>query len=215
MFIVSVALVALAELGDKTQLLTLCLAARYRAWQVLVGVFGAVVLLQLLAVAAGRLVGEALPETPVRIAAGLLFVAFGIWMLASRGSDADAPPGTAMGAFGPVLASGIAFFVAELGDKTQLTAMAIAAEPSVATGMLERLGAHGLAAVPASSGGAFLPVWLGATVGMMIADGAAILVGASLGKRIPTRLVGRISGVVFLLFGLATLVSVTTMGAGR
>lgn len=201
-FVVTTALVVLAELGDKTQLLVLMLAARYKVGQVLLGVFGAVLALHLLSVAAGRLIGGLIPESVIAYVTGALFIGFGIWTL--RGDDDEEEEGAGSGRFGPVLTTFVAFFLAELGDKTQIMSMTIAADPSAA---LRSFGSvfDGWATVEPAGVGAFLAVWFGATAGMMIADGAAVAVGSLLGRRLPERLLTRISGIVFILFGVVTI----------
>lgn len=201
-FIVTTALVVLAELGDKTQLLVLMLAARYKVSQVLLGILGAVISLHLLSVAAGRLVGGLIPEGVLAYVTGALFIGFGVWTL--RGDSDDDAEESVPSRFGPVLTTFVAFFLAELGDKTQIMSMTIAADPTAA---LRSFGTvfQGWASVEPSGTAAFLAVWLGAVVGMMIADGAAVAVGAFLGTRLPERLLTRISGVVFVLFGIATI----------
>lgn len=219
-FAVATVLIALAELGDKTQLLALALACRYRAWQVLVGIFAATLLIHLLSTAVGELVGGLVPRLWLSIATGILFIGFGIWTLRGEKDD-EADAAARAGRFGPIVTVGIAFFLAELGDKTQIMTMSIAADPAA---VLRTLGAAG----PAISGalraigltpeglggtGTFFGVWLGSTVGMMIADGIAIVVGAVLGKKLPERLITRISGVLFILLGIAALVAAAVTGA--
>lgn len=213
-FIVTTILIALAELGDKTQLLALALACRYRAWQVLVGIFVATLAIHLLSTIAGQLVGDVIPKLWLSVITGVLFIGFGVWTLRGEDEDEDAAERPA-GRFGPIVTVGIAFFLAELGDKTQIMTMSIAADPA---GVLRTFGAagpalaHALQSANLSSEGlrssqSFFGVWFGSTVGMMIADGIAIVVGALLGKKLPEKLITRIAGVVFVLFGVASLVT--------
>lgn len=209
-FAVATILIALAELGDKTQLLALALACRYKVWQVLVGIFVATLAIHLLSTLAGQLVGDVIPKFWLSIVTGLLFIGFGVWTLrGEKEGDEDAPAGR----FGPILTVGIAFFLAELGDKTQIMTITIAADPAA---VLRTLGSAGpaisgalrsMGLTPEGLTGAqtFWGVWLGSTVGMMIADGIAIVVGAVLGKKLPEKLITRISGAIFILFGVATL----------
>jgi putative Ca2+/H+ antiporter (TMEM165/GDT1 family) len=204
-FIVATILITLAELGDKTQLLALVLAARYRAWQVLVGIFGATLAVHFLSTIVGAAVGDLVPQRVLAVITGALFIGFGIWTLRGDSVDDDEEPNTAR--FGPILTTAIAFFLAELGDKTQIMTMTIAADPAAA---LRTAGSFAEGLVPA--GGAlgtqverFFGVWMGSTVGMMIADGIAIVAGSVLGKKLPERLITRISGVVFILFGIAAI----------
>jgi putative Ca2+/H+ antiporter (TMEM165/GDT1 family) len=215
-FAVATILIALAELGDKTQLLALALACRYKVWQVLVGIFVATLAIHLISTLAGQLIGDVIPKLWLSVITGLLFIGFGIWTLRGEGDEGDEAPASR---FGPILTVGIAFFLAELGDKTQIMTISIAADPAA---VLRTFGAAGpaisnaLSSVGLSAEGltgtqAFWGVWLGSTVGMMIADGLAIVVGAVLGKTLPERLITRISGAIFILFGVATLV-VTALG---
>jgi Ca2+/H+ antiporter, TMEM165/GDT1 family len=210
-FAVATILIALAELGDKTQILALALACRYKAWQVIVGIFAATLFIHFFSTIAGQLIGDVIPKLWLSVVTGLLFVGFGVWTLRGEGDeDEDAPKGR----FGPILTVAIAFFLAELGDKTQIMTISIAADPAA---VLRTLGAAGpaianalksmgLSAEGLTSAQSFWGVWLGSTVGMMIADGVAIVVGAVLGKKLPEKLITRISGVIFILFGVATLV---------
>lgn len=211
---VATILVALAELGDKTQLLALALACRFKAWQVLVGIFAATLAIHLFSTLAGQLVGNVVPKLWLAMATGVMFVGFGIWTL--RGDSVeDEEADRSGGRFGPIVTVAIAFFLAELGDKTQIMTMTIAADPAA---VLRTFGAAGpaitsaLASVGLTSEGltgtsTFWGVWLGSTIGMMIADGIAIVVGSVMGKRLPEKLITRISGTIFILFGLATLVA--------
>jgi len=208
-FAVATILITLAELGDKTQLLALGLATKYKAWQVLVGIFIATLAIHLFSTLAGGLIGNLIPETWLRLASGVLFVGFGVWTLRGDG-DQDAEKATAGAKYGAIVTTAIAFFLAELGDKTQIMTMTIAADPS---GVLRTFGSAGpaistslasigLDATALTPLRAFWGVWLGSTAGMMIADGLAIIVGVVLGKTLPERLITRISGIIFVLFGV-------------
>ena len=213
-FAVATILITLAELGDKTQLLALGLATKYKAWQVLIGIFIATLAIHLFSTLAGGLIGNLIPETWLRLASGVLFVGFGVWTLRGDG-DQDAEKATAGAKYGAIVTTAIAFFLAELGDKTQIMTMTIAADPS---GVLRTLGSAGpaistslasigLDATALTPLKAFWGVWLGSTAGMMIADGAAIIVGVVLGKTLPERLITRISGIIFVLFGVFAIVA--------
>ena len=206
-FFVATILITLAELGDKTQLLALVLACRYKPGQVLLGIFGATLLIHLLSTIVGAAIGSLVPQAVLTWFAGLLFVGFGIWTLRgdSVDEDADARPSR----FGPVITSGIAFFLAEIGDKTQIMTMTIAASPGAALRTFGGFASGWLPAGLEQGHGAWtlVGVWLGSTLGMVIADGFAILVGAVLGKKLPERLITRISGVLFIVFGVALVAS--------
>jgi putative Ca2+/H+ antiporter (TMEM165/GDT1 family) len=206
-FLIALLLVTLAELGDKTQLLVLALAARYRPTHVIVGVAIAVLLLQLIAVLLGTVAGSLLPEKAVAIVAGLLFIGFGVWTWRDASGDEEDEQIAERGrGLGPVLTVAAAFFVAELGDKTQLMTVSIAADPSAALRTLEQV-IPGLQPPAAGTAGTMIGVWLGSTLGMLLADGVALLIGFLLGARLPERLIRRMAAVVFVLFGVVTLVS--------
>jgi putative Ca2+/H+ antiporter (TMEM165/GDT1 family) len=213
-FAVATILITLAELGDKTQLLALALATKYKAWQVLIGIFVATLVIHFFSTLAGGLIGRFIPDFWLRILSGLLFVGFGVWTL--RGDDdQDADEATTGARFGPIVTTAIAFFLAELGDKTQIMTMTIAADPAAVlktfgaagpaiSGFLDSMGVTARAITPAES---FWGVWMGSTLGMMIADGLAIIVGAVLGKTLPEKLISRIAGVIFIAFGLVYVVT--------
>jgi putative Ca2+/H+ antiporter (TMEM165/GDT1 family) len=210
-FAVTTVLIALAELGDKTQLLALCLATRYRWWQVLIGIFGATLFIHLFSTLIGQAVGNLIPQLWLGIITGMLFVGFGVWTLrGEKDGDDDATPA---GRFGPIVTVAIAFFLAEMGGKTQIMTVAIAADPAAVLrtfgtfgpAIARTLGGLGLSAEGLTPTQSFWGVWMGSTVGMMIADGIAIVVGSILGKRLPERLITRISGVLFVVLGVAAL----------
>lgn len=205
-FVVATVLVALAELGDKTQMLSLVLAARYRTYQVFLGVGAAVIALQALAVVAGGAVGALLPARLVGVAAGTLFVVFGVVALRSSGDtggEHDQDGGSGPSRLGVIAGVFGAFFLAELGDKTQLMTMSIAADPFAAGRVIP--GFAGVVSAPSTT--SYIAVWLGSTLGMMLVNGVAIAVGAALGSRLSPRLIAKVSGITFIIFGIATLVS--------
>jgi putative Ca2+/H+ antiporter (TMEM165/GDT1 family) len=183
----SLALVFIAEMGDKTQLVSLAFASRYGALTVLGGVFVATLAVHLFSVALGELLGLALPLFWINLAAGVAFIGFGLWTL--RGDTLDDDPTHRHARFGPFLAVATAFFLAELGDKTMLTTVTLASQQQ-----------------------AFVGVWLGSTLGMVLADGLAIIVGIVLGRRLPSRAIQVGAAAIFLAFGLWTLAS-TLLGA--
>ncbi len=213
-FLVAFILIMVGELADKSQLLALLLATRYKAWQVLVGIFIATFVVHFFTTLAGQFLGAAIPQGVIPWMTGILFIGFGIWTLrGDKVQDSEAEKG---GRFGPIIASSIAFFLAELGDKTQIMTLAIAVDPGSA--ILVYLRGAGptvqswLATVgsPENVGamGRFWAVTLGSTVGMVVADAIAIGIGRLLGKNLPELLMRRVSGVIFILFGLASIGSV-------
>lgn len=187
-FLASLAFVVLAEMGDKTQLLAMAFATRYRAATVLWGVFVATVANHLFAVVIGKYLAAFVPFRYVQLAAALSFVAFGLWTI--RGDDLGDEDKRFR--FSPFWTVAVAFFFAEMGDKTQLATVALAAKYQ-----------------------AIVPVWLGTTTGMMVADAIGIVVGIVLGKKIPERAVKWFAASVFILFGLAGLYEFLPQGAAR
>jgi putative Ca2+/H+ antiporter (TMEM165/GDT1 family) len=175
-FIASFALVFLAEMGDKTQLLAMAFAAKYRAHQVLIAVFFATILNHSLAVALGRFLTEIIPMDVISFAAALSFVVFGLWTI--RGDKLDDRT-AAPSRFGPVITVGIAFFLAEMGDKTQLATVSLAVKYDSAIGVL-----------------------VGTTLAMVASDAIGIAIGVIMRRHIPEKAIKWFSAAVFILFGL-------------
>jgi putative Ca2+/H+ antiporter (TMEM165/GDT1 family) len=210
-FSVALVLIMIGELADKSQLLALVLATRYKAWQVLIGIFIATFIVHFFTTLVGQFVGSAIPRGVIPWLTGVLFVGFGIWTL--RGDSVDDEDAEKGVRFGPIVATTIAFFLAELGDKTQFMTLAIAVDPGSAVltylkdagpsvqRWLSTLGSpHSV-----SAAGRFWAVTLGSTVGMVIADAIAIGIGHLLGRHLPELLMRRVSGVMFILFGLLSI----------
>ena len=179
-FLQSLVLIALAEMGDKTQLVALAFATRFSARVVLAGVFVATLVVHLFSVAIGEALGLMLPTFWLTLAAGAAFIGFGLWTL--RGDTLHDEQASAVRRFGPFLTVVVAFFLAELGDKTMLATVTLASQLRDA-----------------------FPVWIGSTLGMVVADGLAVVVGLVIGKRLPTRAIKYGSAAVFIVSGLATL----------
>jgi len=179
-FVIALCFVFLAEMGDKTQLVALAFATRYAAQTVLAGVFAATLLVHLFSVVLGELVGLALPAFWVKLLAGVAFLGFGLWTL--HGDEGDEDELVAERRFGPVITVAIAFFLAELGDKTMLATVTIASQQ------------HD-----------FAGVWLGSTIGMVIADGLAIIAGKVLGTQLPEKAMRYGAATIFLVTGVVTL----------
>jgi putative Ca2+/H+ antiporter (TMEM165/GDT1 family) len=177
-FVKALILIAVAEMGDKTQLLTLAFAARLRPGHVLGGVLIGALANHALAVAVGGATLLVIPLGWVKLAAGLSFIGFGAWTL--RG---DRLSGKEEKKFGhPILTVAVSFFIAEMGDKTQLATFVLAAEAR-----------------------ALVPVWIGSSLGMVVADSVAIGAGAVLGRRLPERSIKVGAAILFVLFGLLLL----------
>jgi putative Ca2+/H+ antiporter (TMEM165/GDT1 family) len=212
-FAVALVLIMIGELADKSQLLALLLATRYKAWQVLVGIFMATFVVHFFTTLVGQFLGSAIPAGVIPWMTGILFIGFGVWTL--RGDRVEEGEADRGGRFGPIVATAVAFFLAELGDKTQIMTLVIAVDPGTAIlatlkgagptvqGWLAVLGS----AESVSQTARFWAVTLGSTVGMVLADAVAILIGRVLGKRLPELLLRRVSGAIFILFGVASLAS--------
>ena len=174
-FLLSFGLIFVAELGDKTQLVALTLATRFRAGVVLAGIFVATLLVHLLSVAIGGLTGTVLSSGWIELLSGLAFVGFGLWTI--RGDQLDEDKGAMQSLTSPFLIVTITFFLAELGDKTMLGTVTLAASYS------------------------WVVVWIGSTLGMVLSDGLAIWVGQALGKKLPERSIKIGAAVIFFVFG--------------
>jgi putative Ca2+/H+ antiporter (TMEM165/GDT1 family) len=177
-FIASFLFVVLAEMGDKTQLLAMAFATRYAAGTVLSGVLVATLVNHLLAVVLGNWLTDFIPLNHVQIAASASFILFGLWTLHGDKLDGE----DRKYSFSPFWTVAVAFFFAEMGDKTQLATVALAAKY------------HSI-----------IPIWMGTTAGMMVADAFGIIVGVLLGKKIPERFVKWFAATVFILFGIIGL----------
>lgn len=177
-FLISAGVVALAEIGDKTQLLALVLAARYRKpWPIVFGILVATLANHALAGAAGVWIAAAIGPTAMRWVLGLSFIAMAVWTLIPDKLDAGAePPPPKLGIFGATL---IAFFLLEMGDKTQIATVALAAKYSSLTAVVA-----------------------GTTLGMMLANIPAVLLGEVAARKLPLRVVRSIAAAIFLVLGV-------------
>lgn len=176
----SLVFIALAEMGDKTQLVALAFAMRFSVGAVIGAVFSATLLVHLFSVAIGELLGMALPTFWLTLVAGLAFIGFGIWTL--RGDSLEDDDTKKIARYGPFMTIAITFFLAELGDKTMLATVTLASQ-------LREFG----------------PVWLGSTLGMVAADGLAVLVGVVAGRNLPRRAIKYGAATIFVLSGIVTL----------
>lgn len=182
-FLVATGIVALAEMGDKTQLLSLVLAARFRKpWPIVAGIFVATAVNHALAGAVGAWLTGLLGPDLLRWILGLSFIAMALWMLIpDKLDDEDTPRVSRWGVFGTTL---VAFFLAEMGDKTQIATVMLAARFTED----------------------YLWVVLGTTLGMMLANAPVVWLGERIVKKVPIRLVHGVSAVIFLGLGVAALV---------
>ena len=180
-FLVSTSIVALAEMGDKTQLLALVLAARFRKpWPIVWGIFVATVFNHALAGAAGAWITTLIGPQMLRWVLGVSFIAMAVWMLIpDKLADGDTGEGSRWGVFGTTV---VAFFLAEMGDKTQIATVMLAAQYS-----------------------GWLWVVAGTTLGMMLANAPVVWLGDRITRRIPLRTVHVVSAGIFLVLGILAL----------
>ena len=182
-FLVSTGIVALAEMGDKTQLLSLVLAARFRKpWPIVLGILAATLANHALAGALGSWVTGVLGPDVLRWVLGGSFIAMALWMLIpDKLEEGDAKTAPRFGVFGTTL---LAFFLAEMGDKTQVATVMLAAQFS-----------------------AWSAVVAGTTLGMMLANAPVVWFGDRITRRVPIRIVHLVSAVIFAGLGIFALVS--------
>jgi putative Ca2+/H+ antiporter (TMEM165/GDT1 family) len=184
-FLVSTGIVALAEIGDKTQLLAFLLAARFRRpLPIVAGIFVATVANHAFAAAVGALVSRLLGPDVMRWVLGIVFLGMAAWIMVPDKVDEDETP---LARFGVFLTTVLAFFVAEMGDKTQVATVALAARYSSAVAVVA-----------------------GTTLGMMLANVPAVYFGDRIAGRVPLKLVHGLAALIFAVLGIATL-----FGAGR
>ena len=184
-FLVSTSIVALAEIGDKTQLLAFILAAKFRKPSpIIIGILVATIANHGFAGALGAWITSLVAPETMRWVLGVSFIGMAAWTLIPDKFDEDEASLARFGVFGTTL---VAFFVAEMGDKTQVATVALAAQYH-----------------------AFVPVVVGTTLGMMIANVPAVLLGDRIADKMPVRLVHMIAAAIFAVLGVATL-----LGAGE
>ncbi|MEU1956833.1 TMEM165/GDT1 family protein [Nocardia rhamnosiphila] len=184
----AIGIVFLAELGDKSQLMALTFALRYRWWVVLGGIATATAAVHVISVAIGHFLGAALPTTAIAAVASITFLAVGLWTLReliSGADDDEEPAPSRFATTAPFLVVLSAFLLAELGDRTMFATAALATDNNWAA------------------------VWLGSTIGMVAADALAIAAGILVGKHLPERAIGFGSGLLFLFIGALTGINTT------
>jgi putative Ca2+/H+ antiporter (TMEM165/GDT1 family) len=181
-FLISTGVVALAEIGDKTQLLALVLACRFRKpVPIVVGLLCATLLNHALAGIAGRAVANLVAPNVLRWILGVSFIVMAAWMLVP---DRLEPEKERTPRFGPFLTTLVAFFLLEMGDKTQIATVALAAKYSSLTGVVA-----------------------GTTLGMLIANAPVVFLGNTLANRLPLRVVHAIAACIFILMGVMVLLT--------
>lgn len=175
----SFGLVAASEMGDKTQLLAFTLATQFkRPWVIMAGILTATILNHGLASWGGAWISSHTPEMLLRIGLSLTFMGFGLWILVPDKEES----GPKVGRWGAFATTTVTFFLAEMGDKTQLATVALGA----------RFGSFGI-------------VTIGTTLGMIFSDGLAVLLGDKFADKIPMIWVRRGAATLFILFGFAIL----------
>jgi putative Ca2+/H+ antiporter (TMEM165/GDT1 family) len=188
-FLVATGVVALAEIGDKTQLLALVLAAKYRKpVPIILGILVATLVNHALAGAAGAWISAGVGPDAMRWILGLSFIAMAAWTLVPDTYDDDQEQGAAprFGVFGTTL---VAFFLLEMGDKTQIATAALAARYDSLIGVVA-----------------------GTTLGMMLANVPAVLLGEVAAKKLPMHIVHRIAAAIFLVLGVSVLLGFGSLG---
>lgn len=179
-FYVSAGIVALAEVADKTQLLSLLLAARYKKpWPIIAAILIATLLNHALAAALGAWLAQLMGEQVLRWVLGLSFLAMAVWVMIPDKLDEEEPRFRQLGVFGTTL---VLFFLAEMGDKTQIATVALAAKFD-----------------------ALALVVMGTTFGMLLANAPVVLLGDKLAQKLPGKQVHAIAAVIFAALGLAAL----------
>ena len=181
-FLISFGIIFVAELGDKSQLMAMTFATRYRAITILLAITAATALVHLASVLVGAALGVALPTDAISIVGGLAFLGFAAWTLRGDSLDDDDVRRATQSQRSVFFTVGLAFFLAELGDKTMLATITLATD-------------HGL-----------FGTWLGSTLGMVAADGLAIIVGQQLGTRLPERTVKIGAAAIFFAFGILLII---------
>ena len=180
-FLVSTGIVALAEIGDKTQLLTLLLASRYRKpWPIVLGILVATLANHAIAAAVGAWVAREVGDQAMRWILGVSFLAMAAWMLVPDKLEGDAGASRKLG--GVLLTTIVLFFLVEIGDKTQVATVALAARFE-----------------------AFAAVVAGTTLGMLLANAPVAFFGDAIARRVPIRAVHVVAALLFVALGVGVL----------
>ncbi|MFG1785845.1 TMEM165/GDT1 family protein [Rhodococcus oryzae] len=179
--LLSFGVIFVAELGDKSQLMAMTFALRYKWWVVIGGITVATTVVHLVSVGVGHYLGVAIPTNLISTVGGIAFLIFALWTLRGDSLSDDEQNKAARVGTSAFLAVASAFFLAELGDKTMLATITLAADND------------------------WVGVWIGSTVGMVAADALAIIVGAVLGKHLPERFIQLAAATLFFVFGVMLL----------
>ncbi len=181
--LISTAVIFIAELGDKSQLMALTFATRFKTVPVLVGITVATALVHAVSVVIGAALGATIPTRPITIVAAVAFVVFGLWTLrGDKLTEEDKARADAISNKNAIIAVGTVFFLAELGDKTMLATITLATKQGL------------------------FGTWVGSTLGMVAADAVAIIVGRALGARLPERAIKIGASLAFFAFAAVLFV---------
>jgi Ca2+/H+ antiporter, TMEM165/GDT1 family len=181
-------LVVLAEMGDKTQFVAMTFAAKYNPYKVLFAVFLGTIANFAIVIVIGEALSAVLPLDAISLAASIAFIAFGLWGLRQEKEEEEK---VKTSRYGIIATIGITFFLAELGDKTQLATLSLSVQYQDPIGVL-----------------------VGATLAMLVADGLGIIIGVVFCKRIPRRVFKWVSAVLFVSFGLVGVYGVLLIYVG-
>ena len=177
-FLLSFGVIFIAELGDKSQLMAMTFAARYKAIPVLIGITIATAFTHALSVGIGAVLGANIPTRGAAGVAGVAFLIFAAWTLRGDELTDEESQKASQSHRTAIIAASVAFFLAELGDKTMLATITLATKEGV------------------------IGTWVGSTVGMVSADALAILVGYQMKSRLPEKSIRIGSAIAFVVFGI-------------
>lgn len=180
-FFLAFGVIFVAELGDKSQLMALAFATRFKTWPVIIAITIATAIVHLVSVGIGGVMGAALPTKFINIVGALAFIGFGLWTLRGDELTEEDEASTNISSKNVIISVGTVFFLAELGDKTMLATVTLATNNGI------------------------VGVWAGSTVGMVAADALAIVVGKALGDRLPEKTIRIGSSIAFFVFAALML----------
>nr|MCW2728917.1 hypothetical protein [Aeromicrobium sp.] len=179
-FLLSTAVIFVAELGDKSQLMAMTFATRYKIRDVIIGITAATAIVHLASVGIGAWIGDSFADSQhvISIVAGIAFLLFAAWTWRGDELTENEAEKARLSQGAAILAVSVAFFLAELGDKTMLATITLATQEG------------------------WLGTWIGSTVGMVAADALAIVAGAVLGKHLPDKVIKIGATLAFVVFGV-------------
>ncbi len=175
-------MIFVAELGDKSQLLAMTFAARYKALPVLISITLATAVMHAISVGIGAALGAQIPTRGITIVAGIAFLGFAVWTLRGDELSEEESSKAAQSNRTTIIATSVAFLLAELGDKTMFATITLATKEGL------------------------IGTWVGSTAGMVTADALAILVGYKLAARFADRTIKIAAALVFFVFGVIMLI---------